>query len=463
MADNILRKLPAVDALFGRDEARALIKRFGREQTLAAVRAALDETRAAILAMPNDAFVTPEHILGLAAARLDSKSARTLRRAINATGILMHSGLGRALLSEDARQALDEVVRGYSTLALDIDTGLRGQRDAHVASLLRELTGAEAATICNNNAAATVLVLNTIARGREVILSRGQLVEIGGSFRMPDVMAMSGAVLREVGTTNKTHLRDYAEAIGPNTGAILRVHHSNYRILGFHAEPSIEELAALGRERGIPVIDDIGSGALVDLKRYGLETEPLVRASVAAGVDCACFSGDKLIGGPQSGIIVGKGDAIARIKKNPLARALRCGKLTLAAMEATLRLFLAPDKLEERHPIYRMLARSAEDLERRGRAIVEHLKSVLPAGVSLSVEDGEAQIGSGSVPVETIPSKVVALKTGAAPLEELARKLRRQSPAVFTRIHKDALLFDLRTIQPDEDADIERAIHALFA
>jgi L-seryl-tRNA(Ser) seleniumtransferase len=463
MADNILRKLPAVDALFGRDEARALIKRFGREQTLAAVRAALDETRAAILAMPNDAFVTPEHILGLAAARLDYKSARTLRRAINATGILMHSGLGRALLSEDARQALDEVVRGYSTLALDIDSGLRGQRDAHVASLLRELTGAEAATICNNNAAATVLVLNTIARGREVILSRSQLVEIGGSFRMPDVMAMSGAVLREVGTTNKTHLRDYAEAIGPNTGAILRVHHSNYRILGFHAEPSIEELAALGRERGILVIDDIGSGALVDLKRYGLETEPLVRASVAAGVACACFSGDKLIGGPQSGIIVGKGDAIARIKKNPLARALRCGKLTLAAMEATLRLFLAPDKLEERHPIYRMLARNADELERRGRAIVEHLKTSLPAGVGLSVEDGEAQIGSGSVPVETIPSKVVALKTGAAPLEELARKLRRQSPAVFTRIHKDALLFDLRTIQPDEDADIERAIHALFA
>jgi L-seryl-tRNA(Ser) seleniumtransferase len=431
--------------------------------------------------------------LGLAAARLKAKSARTLRRAINATGILMHSGLGRALLSEDARQALDEVVSGYSTLALDIDTGLRGQRDAHVASLLCELTGAEAATICNNNAAATVLVLNTIARGREVILSRGQLVEIGGLFRMPDVMAMSGAVLREVGTTNKTHLRDYAEAVGPNTGAILHVHHSNYRILGFHAEPSIEELAALGRERGIPVIDDIGSGALVDLKRYGLETEPLVRASVAAGVDCACFSGDKLIGGPQSGIIVGRSEAVSRIKKNPLARALRCGKLTLAAMEATLRLFLAPDKLEERHPIYRMLARSLDELERRGRAIVEHLKPTLPADICLSVEDGEAQIGSGSVPVETVSSKVVALRVGAlgrgAPrgctqanetnahaqeakthpsetdtptLEELARTLRRQSPAVFTRIHKDALLFDLRTIQPDEDSDIAAAISGLF-
>ena len=492
MTENILRKLPSVDALLGQDEARKLIEKFGREQTLAAVRAALDETRERILAVSNeaqpesavqaaDSFIAPESILGLAAARLEAKSARTLRRAINATGILMHSGLGRALLSDDARQALDEVVGGYSTLALDIDTGLRGQRDAHVASLLRELTGAEAATICNNNAAATVLVLNTIARGKEVILSRGQLVEIGGSFRMPDVMAMSGAILREVGTTNKTHLSDYAEAIGPNTGAILRVHHSNYRILGFHAEPSLEELAALGRERDIPVIDDIGSGALVDLKRYGLETEPLVRASVAAGVDCACFSGDKLIGGPQSGIIVGKSDVITRIKKNPLARALRCGKLTLAAMEATLRLFLAPDKLEVRHPIYRMLARRMDKLEARGRAIVEQLKPTLPAGVSLSVEDGEAQIGSGSVPVETIPSKVFALKVGALkcgalaiktdahsietdaiPLEELARRLRRQSPAVFTRIHRDALLFDLRTIQPAEDQEVAAAISKLF-
>ncbi len=473
MTDTILRKLPSVDALLGRDEARALINKFGREQTLDAVRAALDKTREAIRVVPSgpkresaagtvDSLIAPESILGLASARLEAKSARALRRAINATGILMHSGLGRAVLSEDARLALDEVVRGYSTLALDIDTGLRGQRDARVASLLRELTGAEAAAICNNNAAATVLVLNTIARGKEVILSRGQLVEIGGSFRMPDVMAMSGAVLREVGTTNKTHLRDYAEAIGPDTGAILRVHHSNYRILGFQAEPSIGELAELGRERGIPVIDDIGSGALVDLKRYGLETEPLIRTSIAAGVDCACFSGDKLIGGPQSGIIVGRSGVIAGIKKNPLARALRCGKLTLAAMETTLTLFLAPDRLEERHPIYRMLAQPLAALERRSRAIVKRLKPVLPAGVSAAVEDGEAQMGSGSVPVETIPSKVVALRTDAVPLEELARKLRRRSPAVFTRIHKDALLFDLRTIQPDEDGEIAAAVSDLF-
>ncbi|MCX6560043.1 MAG: L-seryl-tRNA(Sec) selenium transferase [Candidatus Aminicenantes bacterium] len=466
MTDDLLRQLPSVDALLGRDEAAALVGRFGRDAVVAAIRAAVDETRRSILESGPDAAavsVAPEEILTQAGARLEIRFARTLRRAVNATGILMHSGLGRAMLSEDARAALDETVQGFCTLALDIDSGRRGQRDAHVAGLLRELTGAEAATICNNNSAATVLVLNTLARGKEVIVSRGQLVEIGGSFRMPEVMSMSGAVMREVGTTNKTHLRDYADAIGPETGAILRVHHSNYRILGFHSEPGIEELAELGRRHGIPVVDDIGSGALIDLKAYGLESEPMVRASVAAGVDVACFSGDKLIGGPQSGIIVGKADIIARIKKNPLARAMRCGKLTLAAMEATLRLFLAPDKLEERHPLYRMLSLKLDDLERRGQAIVQALEGGLPANVKVGVEDGEAQTGSGSVPVETIPSKVVALRLGPgsggpADLESLAKALRRGRPAVFTRIHKDALLFDLRTIQPEEDAEIGAAI-----
>ncbi len=467
MDENRLRALPAVDSLLGEAAAQTLIERHGRLRVLNAVRQALEEIRVAIRAGEKSAepgYGSRDGILTRAAALLEAESALSLRPAVNATGVLMHSGLGRAVLSEAARSALGEIGRGYSTLALDADTGKRGQRDIHVAGLLRELTGAEAATIVNNNAAATVLILNTLARGREVVLSRGQLVEIGGSFRMPDVMATSGAVLREVGTTNKTHLRDYAEAVGPGTGAILRVHHSNYRILGFHAEPSIEELVALGHERGIPVIDDLGSGALVDLRQYGLESEPLVRRSIEAGVDAACFSGDKLIGGPQSGIIVGKADAVARIKKNPLARAFRCGKLTLAAMEATLRLFLAPDRLAERHPIYRMLARTPDELERRGRDIIEKLKPALTQGMSLAVEDGEAQMGSGSVPVETIPSKVIAIRIqeSAAGLEALAKALRHQRPAVFTRIHKDALLFDLRTIQPEEDETVIAAIAQLF-
>ncbi len=300
-----LRSLPSIDSLMTTAEGRRLAESYGRETTLNACRAVLGELRIRILSesgpLLEEDDLSPGKIIMKVASHLEEKFRSGLRRAINATGILMHSGLGRAVLSEEAGLALAEVAGGYSTLALEIETGKRGSRDSHVASLLCELSGAEAATIVNNNAAATVLVLNTLAKGKEVIVSRGQLVEIGGSFRMPDVMTTSGAVLREIGTTNKTHLRDYEEAIGDSTGAILRVHHSNYRILGFAEEPEIEPLAELGRKRGIPVIDDLGSGALVDLKAYGLETEPLVRRSVQAGVACACFSGDKLIGGPQSG------------------------------------------------------------------------------------------------------------------------------------------------------------------
>ncbi|MGB8960202.1 MAG: L-seryl-tRNA(Sec) selenium transferase, partial [Candidatus Aminicenantales bacterium] len=324
--------------------------------------------------------------------------------------------------------------------------------------LLCDLTGAEAATVANNNAAATVLILNTLARGKEVVVSRGQLVEIGGSFRMPDVMATSGAVLREVGTTNKTHLRDYEDAVTGSTGAILRVHHSNYRIVGFAEEPSIEELAALGRARGVPVVDDLGSGALVDLARFGLATEPLVAASVRAGADVICFSGDKLIGGPQSGIIVGQSAWIQMIRKNPLARAFRCGKLTLAALESTLKLFLAPDKLTERHPIYRMLALTPDELGRRAKKLAASLRKSLPASVAVSVEDGASQVGSGAVPVETLPTKVLAVRSSGLAPEDLSRRLRFFTTPVFARIHKDAVLFDLRTILPGEDALVEQAL-----
>ncbi|NTV82070.1 MAG: L-seryl-tRNA(Sec) selenium transferase, partial [Candidatus Aminicenantes bacterium] len=289
-----------------------------------------------------------------------------------------------------------------------------------------------------------------------------QLVEIGGSFRMPDVMTTSGAVLREVGTTNKTHLRDYEAAVGESTGAILRVHHSNYRIVGFAEEPPIEDLVALGRSRGVPVVDDLGSGALVDLSAFGLAPEPMVRTSVEAGADVACFSGDKLIGGPQCGIIVGKSAWIQKIKKNPLARAFRCGKLTLAALEATLRLFLAAEKLAERHPIYRMLALAPDELARRAKKLAAALRKSLPAGVVLAVEDGESQVGSGAVPTETLPTKVLAVRAPALSAEDLARRLRFLAPPIYARIHKDAVLFDLRTIQPGEDAVVERALAKLL-
>jgi len=461
-----LRVLPSVDSLMTSEEGQRLAERFGREATLHACRTVLGELRDEFLndSQPHleEDSLSLDKLASRVSSHLEAKFRPGLRKAINATGILMHSGLGRAVLSEDACHALAEVAAGYSTLALEIETGKRGSRDTHVASLLSELSGAEAATIVNNNAAATVLVLNTLAKGKEVIVSRGQLVEIGGSFRMPDVMTTGGAILREVGTTNKTHLRDYEEAIGDSTGAILRVHHSNYRILGFAEEPEIEPLAELGRKHGIPIIDDLGSGALVDLKAYGLETEPLVRRSIQAGVSCACFSGDKLIGGPQSGLIVGRSEYIQRIRKNPLARAFRCGKLTLAAMEATLKLFLTPERLEERHPLYRMLALKTGDLEKRARRVAGRLRKSLPAGIELAVVDGESQVGSGSVPVETIPTKLLALRAPSSSPDDLARTLRHQVPAVFVRIQRDTILFDFRTIRPEEDRDIIQAIGCLF-
>jgi len=466
--ETAFRKIPSLDAFLADAAVTPLVDRFGRQAVISSARAALDDLRAEIAeaaAGPRGApspepEVTTEALVRRLRSRLEKKFAPSLAPAVNATGVIMHSGLGRAVLSPAAGDTLAAVASGYSTLALDLEAGKRVPRDRHVEGLLCELTGAEAATVANNNAAATVLVLNTLARGKEVIVSRGQLVEIGGSFRMPDVMSTSGALLREVGTTNKTHLRDYEAALGEATGAILRVHHSNYRIVGFAAEPSIEDLAALGRARGVPVIDDLGSGALVDLTRFGLAAEPLVQASIRAGADVACFSGDKLLGGPQSGILVGKAAWIQKIRKNPLARAFRCGKLSLAALESTLKLFLAPDKLTERHPIYRMLALTPDELGRRAKRMAASLHKTLPDSVKVSIEDGESQVGSGAVPVETLPTRVLAVRAASLPPEELAKRLRYSTPPVFARIHKDAVVFDPRTIQPGEDALVERAIAA---
>ena len=468
-SNTLFRKIPSLDALLREEAAAELVERHGRDIIVAEGRAVLEEARAAIASAaaanvpsPPHADVSPADLVARLAARVQARLAPSLSPAVNATGIIMHSGLGRAVLSEGAREALASVSLGYSTLALDLESGKRVSRDRHVEGLLRELTGAEAATVVNNNAAATVLVLNTLARGKEVVVSRGQLVEIGGSFRMPDVMATSGAVLREVGTTNKTHLRDYEAALSDATGAVLRVHHSNYRIVGFAEEPPIEDLAALARGRGVPVVDDLGSGALVDLAAYGLAPEPMVQASVRAGADVVCFSGDKLFGGPQCGVIVGKAAWVQKIRKNPLARAFRCGKLTLAALEATLKLFLAPERLAERHPIYRMLALTPDELGRRAKRIASALRKTLPDGVMAAVEDGESQVGSGAVPVETLPSKVLAVRAPGLSAEDLARRLRRFTPPVFARIHKDAVLFDLRTVQPGEDDVVERALRSIF-
>ncbi len=470
MNQDALKKIPSLDSLLRDEQGRALADKFGRETVAGAARAVLAETRTMIresvrspastssqASSPPPLAISPGALLDRVRSLLEMKFDASLRPAINATGIVMHSGLGRAVLSDAACTALLSVAKGYSNLALDIDSGKRTSRDIHVEGLLRDLTEAEAATVVNNNSAATVIILNTLAQGREAIVSRGQLVEIGGSFRMPDVMKMSGALLREVGTTNKTHLRDYEEAIGDSTGAIIRVHHSNYRILGFFEEPGIEALTVLGRKNGIPVVDDLGSGALIDLAEYGIETEPMVKTSVRAGADLVCFSGDKLIGGPQSGIIVGKAEWIRKIKKNPLARAFRCGKLTLAALEATLKLFLAPEKLRIKHPIYRMLSLNPDQIGLRAKKASAILRKALPA-IVVSVENGESQVGSGAVPVETIPTKVLSLRASNFSTEGIAKKLRNSAPPVFARIMKDSLLFDFRTIQPKEDARLVKIL-----
>lgn len=454
MEKSLLRKLPSIDSLLQAQEVKSLIKQYSRDMVVGAARTVLQELRSHILSGISDKekakALTHKKIVSRVEKTLQHKFSPSLKPAINATGVILHTGLGRAVLSESARSAINSVMEGYSTLAIEMSTGRRGHRDIHLNAILCELTGAEASVVVNNNAAATMLILNTLAQGKEVIVSRGQLVEIGGSFRMPDVMRTSGAVLKEVGTTNKTHLRDYAEAITEETGAIMRVHHSNYRILGFSSEPSIEEMVELARKHNLPLIDDLGSGALVDLQEFGLETEPLVQHSIKAGVDVACFSGDKLIGGPQAGVIVGKSEAVKKIGKNPLMRAFRVGKMTIAGMEATLRLFYTPEKLPATHPVYRMFAASQEQLRQRAEDVYSGVKSEITTGVEFSLVEGESQVGSGSAPIETIPTVLLQVKPINGSADKLARSLRHSNPPIFCRVQKEAVLFDFRTIQPGE-------------
>ena len=462
MKQDLLRKLPSIDELMSLPGIARLVGEHDRDLVVSAARGVVEGLRARIKASDQPealaSEITPEGITERVVAAVEAKFRPSMRYAVNAAGIILHTGLGRALMPEQVADAVREAIRGYCTLATDIETGQRGSRDVHYADLLRELTGAEAATVANNNAAATMLILNTLAKGKEVIVSRGQLVEIGGSFRMPEVMETSGAVLREVGATNKTHLRDYVSAINENTGAILHVHTSNYRIVGFFEEPGIEELARVAHEHNLPVIDDLGSGALVDLSQYGLEPEPMVRDSIAAGADVVCFSGDKLIGGPQAGIMVGKAEVIKAIKKNPLARALRIGKMEVAALEASLRMFLDPGKLNERHPTYRMLSMTVDEIDARAQAVANGLSGPLGGRAEVVVIGGSSQVGSGSVPAEMLPTRLLSVRPSSLSADALAKALRRHEPPVFARIHQDAVLFDFRTIQPGEEEIVARAL-----
>jgi L-seryl-tRNA(Ser) seleniumtransferase len=436
-----------------------LFAEFGEGIVKLEIRRCLDDVRGDLR---KGRILAPPEVQDLAKIvreRVERFVSRPGRRALNAAGILLHTGLGRAPLCREAVEALSDL-HGYSLLQVSIDTGKRSSREEKVERMLIELTGCEAATVANNNAAATMLILNTLAEGKEVIVSRGQLIEIGGSFRLPDVLVRSGALLREVGTTNRTHLRDYEEVIGESTGAIIHVHTSNYRVRGFVKTPEIRELCALGRKHGVPVIDDVGSGALVPLQEFGIHDEPLVPESMASGVHAATFSADKLICGPQAGIICGKRDVIARVKKNPFARMFRVGKLTLAALESTLVHFVN-GTWRERIPLYRLLSTSLEELERRARFLAEAIGGIAEAAVR--VEEDLSYMGSGSTPDEGIPTRTVCLSLGEGPegslaADRIARRLRRGIPSVFCRIHDEHLVFDMRTLFPGEETVLAEQI-----
>jgi L-seryl-tRNA(Ser) seleniumtransferase len=459
-AARLLRALPSVSDFLGSEAGRALAGEFGEGALKFELRRALDEAREAIRAGRAGAAPDPAALAADLRTRLLRLSRPAGRRAVNATGILLHTGLGRAPLCAEAAEALAGCAR-YSVLQADLRSGERSLREEKVERLLRELVGCEAATVVNNNAAATMLILNTLVPGREVIVSRGQLIEIGGAFRLPEVMAKSGAVLREVGTTNRTHLRDYESAIGEATGAILHVHTSNYRVRGFASAPEIGELCELGRRRNLPVLDDLGSGALVPLREFGLPDEPLVAESLKAGSLAACFSGDKLISGPQSGIICGKGEAIERIRKNPFMRMFRVGKLTLAALEATLLHFLNGESWRRAIPLYRTLARPAAELQEQAQRFVK-LAADVP-GLALAVAEDISYIGSGSAPDEGVPTRAVAVDPGKLSADGLARELRLGVPAVFARIKDGRVLLDMRTVAAEEVEELAGCLRAAAA
>jgi len=457
-----LSRVPSIDRCLALEPVERLLRIHPRRTVVAAVRSAAGEIRRSLLAGADpDATASQPAVVEAIERHVDAVTRRRVRRVVNATGIILHTGLGRAVLSREARDAMAGAM-GPAVVEIDPETGDRTVRTHAVQDLLRELTGAEAATVVNNNAAATMLILNTVAAGREVVVSRGELVEIGGSFRMPDVMEASGATLVDVGTTNRTHLRDFAEALTENTGALFRAHTSNYKVIGFTKAVELEELVALGRAHGIPVVDDVGSGALVDLDRFGFGEEPVVPRSIATGADLVCFSGDKLVGGPQAGFIVGRAEWIRRIEKNPLARAFRVDKLALAGIEATLRLFLDETTLFEKNPTLRMLATPAAAIEERAKTLLEELRAACP-DLEARVARESAQLGSGSLPTEDLPTFVVAVRSEAVPCSDLARRLRSGDPSVFARVKNDELLLDPRTLQEGEAAEVVGAIARLLA
>ncbi len=444
----LLRHLPKIHALLESPHAQALMADVPRSVVLDEVRAEIDALRQGVLAGDVTPPFSETDIFEAIAKRLHDKDLRRLQRVINATGIVIHTNMGRAPMPDVAVQAVLAVVRNYSNLELDLGSGKRGGRGGQIEELLQTLTGAEAALVVNNNAAAVLLALSTVAAGGEVIISRGEMVEIGGGFRVPDVIVQCGGKLVEVGTTNKTRLSDYAHAVTADTKVLLKVHASNYKIVGFTSETSVSELAGLGRECGLLTMNDLGSGALVDVTRFGLPYEPTVQETIRAGADIATVSGDKLLGGPQCGIILGKAGPIGRMAANPLFRALRADKMTLAALEATLRLYLDEDRLTQTVPVLAMLSASKDVLTRRARRLRNALAKI--DELEMRLADGDGYTGGGALPTVPLASKLVQVKSAHKSVEQLAESLRRADPPVMAVLSDGWLTLDVRTVRDDE-------------
>ncbi len=456
--NNPFRKLPSVNQLLESPQLKSLVDTANHNVVVSGVRTFMDRLRDQISTATEDVHIpTPQELAERIASWISREDQAHLRPVINATGVLLHTGLGRAPLADEAIGEINAMASGYASVEVDLVTGKRSQRDLAVKRLLCELTGAASATVVNNNAAATMLTLSALSSGREVIVSRGELVEIGGSYRLPDVMECSGAKLREVGTTNKTRLGDYESAINENTGAILRVHPSNFKIVGFTESVELPKLVKLGRRHNIPVIDDIGSGALIDFAEFGLHDEPIVRVSVEQGASIVLFSGDKLVGGPQCGIIVGTDELIQTIKHHPMTRAMRVDKLTLAGLAATLRMYRDPEKARASIPLLAMLSVPLENLHLRAERLATQLAAA-PLVDSASVMESSATLGGGSLPTQYLPTWCVALKPKGVSTDELAGRLRNRSPAIFGRIQNEQLLLDLRTVHPRFDVTIVELI-----
>jgi L-seryl-tRNA(Ser) seleniumtransferase len=449
----LLRELPSVDRLVNHPLSEPLLARFNRDYVTQKCRELLDRMRQSIrqgkpLA---DGDLTEERILRRLESEIRSEGPPRLTRVVNATGTVLHTNLGRALLPDAAIEAIRTLASHPVNLEYDLAAGKRGKREEAIERLLCDLTEAEAATVVNNNAAAVLLGLNTAAAGKEVVVSRGELIEIGGSFRIPEIMAKSGAVLKEVGSTNRTHPEDYEKAIGKKTALLLKVHTSNYKIVGFSSEVGLADLVAIGKKHKIPVMEDLGSGALIDLSRYGLPKEPVVAERVRLGADIITFSGDKILGGPQAGLVVGKKHWIGQMNKNPLKRALRCGKLTLTALEATLTLYQQSVDVTRAIPTLKTFTRPLAEIEAAGRQALATLEKALGEGFSLTLEDATAQIGSGALPTEEIPSKVIAIRHGTLGADQIAERFRLAHPPILGRIREDRFLLDLRTIFDPSD------------